>query len=518
MAAVAVKRKGREEKMRNKLLYSKLIWFLFGFLFLISVFIPITQAQNQTQDINLNGVWKSSFGSTVEVRQAGGVIKGTIKQSETSSRIGTTDMTGSFDGGSIEGEVYLWADNRSCSFLDGPVSATGTVSPDSNTITFKWDNRIYNDETCKFTGEKRQGTTIYTKIISQNSPAPASTTIAAITLQPTVLLRTGGNSDIKIGIPGYVQALVDKPPKASDFQNIPQSDFRIVYPTSTVSATPKPATDSAGIKDSIFIGKVGDKGEVVVESPNGERIFLTDDRSGYNFFNSRFGITFPGSPLGNPAQVKIVEQDCHLLLAKNNRSEPTIEGEPYRERYADIWDVQTTRYVTVGDCTYLNEGGSGRVLVEQGQVTFKTPGDVTVVADKADFGIGYDTKSNTSIVEVYNGSVKVTNKSGQSKTISGVYGGQINRIEVGKDGVMTEKIAIPQSEWEAFLASSQKKEKEVNIKSNSPIIPIVVVLGLGGLIFFLHRTGKLILLSKILNQKLSGTIKKTSKTGKEEKN
>lgn len=496
--------------MRNKLLYSKLIWFLFGFLFLISVFIPITQAQNQTQDINLNGVWKSSFGSTVEVRQAGGVIKGTIKQSETSSRIGTTDMTGSFDGGSIEGEVYLWADNRSCSFLDGPVSATGTVSPDSNTITFKWDNRIYNDETCKFTGEKRQGTTTYTKIISQNSPTPTPTTIVAITLQPTVLLRAGGNSDIRIGIPGYAQALVDKPPKASDFQNIPQSDFRIVYPTGTLSATPKSATDSASIKDNIFIGKVGGKGEVVVESPNGEKISLTDDRSGYNFFNSRFGATLPGPEMGNPTQLTIREVDCHIIASRNDSGNCDSTG---RCRYADIWDAQTRIEKTVGDCTYINEGGPVRVLAEQGQVSFKTPGDVTVTADKADFGVGYDTKSGMSIVEVYNGSVEVSNKSGQSKTISTVYGSDIKRVEVNKDGVMTQKIAIPQSEWEAFLASNQKKEQEANAKSSFPIIPAIAVLGMGGLIFFLYRTGKLVSLHKTSSQKISEPIEKNSKGG-----
>lgn len=460
-----------------------MLFFTFILLFLFSVFSSSVFAQSQS--INLNGVWKSSFGSTVAISQSGGVIEGTIKESKTASRVGTTEVRGSFEGGSFKGEVYLRAENRSCSFLDGYFPVTGGVSPDGNMITFTWENHIYNDETCNFTGEVRQGTLTYAKIVSQSSITPFPTTIQTITLQPTILFQTGKE------IPGYVQAFVDKPPKASDFPEIPRSDFIKVYPVATISPVPRSATSSANSKDTIFVGKVGGEGKVVIGLPNGGTTVLKDDKSAYeggmSSLSWRFGDTFAPPP--ERPYVKIVERDCHLEAAyiNRNRNEPTIE----RDRYAEIWDAQTTTYKTVGDCTYLNEAAPVRVLVNQGNAIFKTLGGVAVSANKADFGIGYNAKSALSIVEVYNGSVEVSNNSGQIKKVSTVYGSRIKRVEIDRDGTMIEKIGVPQSEWGAFLASSQKKEKEVNAESNLPIVSVVLVLVMGGLTLFIYRIGKL---------------------------
>ena len=512
MATAAVERKKGEKKMRNNLFYSRFIGSLSGLLLLFFVFIPITQAQSQTKDINLNGLWKSSTGAIVEVRQSDGILVGLIKQTGSSSlNPGSINIDGSIKDNTFAGNIYLKALTRSCSFLDGLYPATGTVSTDAKSISFMFEDRKYNAETCDFTGEVDQGTITYTRLPVSPSPAPTAEPI--ITSQPTVSSQAGGNSYTRIDVPGYTQALVVDPPKVSDLPKIPQSDFRIVYPAGKTPAAQKLSTESANTAGSIFIGKVGDKGEIVVESPNGEKISLTDDRSGYDFLNSRFGATLPGPEMGNPTQLTIREVDCHIIASRNDSGNCDSSG---RCRYADIWDAQTRIEKTVGDCTYINEGGPVRVLTEQGQVTFKTPGDVTVVAENADFGIGYSAKSDMSIVEVYNGSVIVTNKAGQAKKISTAYGSQINRIEVNKDGGMTEKIAIPQSQWKAFLASQQEKKQQVNTKSSSPIVPAILVLGMGGLIFFLYKTGKLLLIYKISIQKISELMGKNSK-GEERK-
>ena len=45
--------------------------------------------------------------------------------------------------------------------------------------------------------------------------------------------------------------------------------------------------------------------------------------------------------------------------------------------------------------------------------------------------------------------------------MSSSYGSPIKRIEVASDGAMVEKIAIPQSEWPAFVAAHQKSRSGV---------------------------------------------------------
>src|SRR3990167_9352571 len=132
MAAVTDEAKKGEEMIRDKPLYSKLPGFLFGFLLLFSVFIPITQVQSQTQNINLNGLWKSSTGAIIDIRQSGGGgLVGLIKQTGSSSlNTGSTNVDGSIKNNTFAGNIYLRALTRSCSFLDGLYPATGIGSPD----------------------------------------------------------------------------------------------------------------------------------------------------------------------------------------------------------------------------------------------------------------------------------------------------------------------------------------------------------------------------------------------------
>lgn len=321
------------------------------------------------------------------------------------------------------------------------------------------------------------------------------------------------------------QALIDKHPKENDFQKIPESDFAVVYPTATDSASLIQISESVKMtsETKFFLGVVGSGGKVLVKFPNGDEVPLEEKQAigtklgdlwkeGARFFNT--------SPQNDwKGHVTIREVDCHILLEQERQNRETLQrlGEIRSANRYDLSD--TLKIKSVGDCSYINEGGPVRVLTEQGKVSFKTPGNVVVSAEDADFGIGFDTRSSTSIVEVYNGSVMVANKSGQSKNIATVYGSKINRIEVNKDGIMAEKIAIPHSEWEAFLARQQKKTESDTGGNVLPVLIVIIVLGMGGTTLFLHQKGELLPLYKTLSQKISGLSRKTnSKNPEKEEN
>ncbi|MBI2442532.1 MAG: FecR domain-containing protein [Candidatus Levybacteria bacterium] len=64
-----------------------------------------------------------------------------------------------------------------------------------------------------------------------------------------------------------------------------------------------------------------------------------------------------------------------------------------------------------------------------------------------DFGVSYDKDSGTSIWEIYDGSIEIESTStGEKKTIATVYGSEIKRLTIGKDGSMIEKTVIPKSQ------------------------------------------------------------------------
>lgn len=299
-------------------------------------------------------------------------------------------------------------------------------------------------------------------------------------------------------IPNYTRALVENPPKESDFQKVPKSDFKKVNPEGTASASPKSATQTAEITGSVFIGKVGDAGKILIDLPDGKTIILTDNQTAFDGEMKKWRLIRDGgqSLSPTPLQMSIYEKDCHLDIRPANET-----------RWASDWSGNNVITKTVGDCNYSNDEDPVRVLVDTGRVNFRTQSGVGIEAGKADFGIAYDSASGQSVVEVYNGSITVTSTLGNSKTISTVYGSKIRHLEVAKDGVMAEKIAIPESQWEEFLASNQQKKDETGGNS-LPIAGAVVVLGLGGVIFFLYRTGKLIPLYRITIQKIVGIFNK----------
>lgn len=501
--------------MRKKLFYFKQIMLFFGFLLQFFVFTPKTQAQN----LNLNGLWTSSAKTTIEIRQIGNTITGTVTKTSRSDRIGSTSFTGTLNGNVFNGEGFVTVDE--CRHLERFVPTTGTVSEDKILLSINKALR-YNARTCEVI-EEITDTATFTRIPATPSPkptlspSPSPTTASTTTPQPSEFSQADRNPNIAVKIPGYTQALVIEPPKESDFQKIPKTDFKKVYPVGTAFATPKPSTESANITGSMFIGKVGGEGELILQLPDGREVKLTDDKSAFEgeqpYLKWR-DISGTGRNNVTPKKnIYIEEVDCHILLEQERRNQEDLKRLG-AIRYSSDWGVDETIIIKpTGDCTYLNEGGPVRVLAKTGKATFKTPGGTTVSANNADFGIGYNAKSAISIVEVYNGSITITNQTGNSKTISAIYGSEIKQIEIDNNGVMTETIAIPLSQWQAFLASKQEKKDEAP-KNTLPIVPAVAVLGLGGVIFFLYRTGKLLPLYQISSQKIAEILQKIRKEKK----
>lgn len=146
--------------------------------------------------------------------------------------------------------------------------------------------------------------------------------------------------------------------------------------------------------------------------------------------------------------------------------------------------------------TPLLKIGSGDVRFKVNQSDFRTDMNVSTPNSTAsptgtDFGVSYDKKTGRTVWEIYDHSIAVTsNNTGETKTISSSYGAPIKRIEVSKDGVMTEQVAIPKDEWRARKAetASQTQPQE---NSGSGLFWIFIFLVFGGGVFILQKTGKL---------------------------
>lgn len=315
-----------------------------------------------------------------------------------------------------------------------------------------------------------------------------------------------------------VPALIDEIPKESDFRKVDRSDFKLIYLVSTNSANLKSSTQSANLKGKIFIGKVSGEGEIVIERTDGDAVNLKDDYTGGDVGEARVIWKHNVKLSNHRFKLHIAETDCHIQIAQNiTRAESDAEqlvNIGVIRRAGTIFDPEK-RNIMVGDCSDLNIERLTRIFVQKGPAILNLQNSSVVADQGADLGMVDDVSSGMSIVEIYNGSVAVKNKSGQVKTISSVYGSEIRRIEVSKDGVMNERIAIPQSEWDAFLVSQQEKKQEIKTDSSLFMFPITVVLGMGGLALFLYKTGRLLPLLRTLFQKISDQIGKFKKINKE---
>ena len=82
---------------------------------------------------------------------------------------------------------------------------------------------------------------------------------------------------------------------------------------------------------------------------------------------------------------------------------------------------------------------------------------------KTAYGIAHDPESGKSVIEIYDGEIEIFDRQTGKvlASLSTIFGADIKRIEIDADGNMKEKIAIPQSEWSAFVAKHQKNRSGV---------------------------------------------------------
>ena len=104
-----------------------------------------------------------------------------------------------------------------------------------------------------------------------------------------------------------------------------------------------------------------------------------------------------------------------------------------------------------------------------------------------DYAVAYDPVREEAIVEVYDGEVEVVALNGDSKIVKAAYGSQIRRVEIKADYQLTEKIAIPSSEWESYVLSRNKAPESSSEGGNSVlflvIILIIIAIGVGYFIY-----------------------------------
>lgn len=317
----------------------------------------------------------------------------------------------------------------------------------------------------------------------------------------------------------YTRSELDQRPQASDFTKVSIKEFTKVYPVSTISATPSPKITPKVFPEStetigdIFVGKIDGEGKIDIELPNGQTITLKDNKTWVDPYDVAFN--------ANPHYGLLIERPQFLFISLEPlKKDPRIlycSLSSYLKSFGDISKIS----IKVDKANWCYEvtlvDGMIRVLTEDNEQIYSLPNGTTITAQKGDFLVGYNSFSEESVIEIYDGSLTVKNKAGQSKTISSSYGTQIKRIEADQNGEMTEKIAIPKSQWEAFL-TSQQRETESEISGNvSPFLVVIVILGMGGVIFFLYRKkrlpGKLIKLINSLSQRI-----RKSKTLQEEEN
>ncbi|MDO8561453.1 MAG: FecR domain-containing protein [bacterium] len=157
--------------------------------------------------------------------------------------------------------------------------------------------------------------------------------------------------------------------------------------------------------------------------------------------------------------------------------------------------------------------GSGDVRFKVNQGDFRTDMQVSTPVDTGavtgtDFAVSYNKESSIAIWEIYDHSIEVTSHiTGETKTISSSYGQPIKRIEVAKNGAMTEQIAIPKDEWQARQASQTEPQSQPEENRSNGLPWVFIFLALGGIGFMLHKTGKL----QPMLQRVSALVRRDNK-------
>ena len=116
-------------------------------------------------------------------------------------------------------------------------------------------------------------------------------------------------------------------------------------------------------------------------------------------------------------------------------------------------------------------------------INFSTKLDnIEVKHKKTAYGVSFDPQTGQKIVELYDGEIEISDKNtGKTLTVlSTTFDSPIKRIEIDASGNIEEQIAIPQSEWPAFVAKHQKSRSGVWLY-------VFGVAVLGAVTYFVYR-------------------------------
>ncbi len=137
--------------------------------------------------------------------------------------------------------------------------------------------------------------------------------------------------------------------------------------------------------------------------------------------------------------------------------------------------------------------GRVNVPIEKGEFTsepkISTP-HAHASPSGTDFTVVYDEATESSIFEIYDGSITVTHDaSGKNTQLATAYGDSIKGIIVTREGEFTPYIGIPGDEWDAMQEQSQTEAADdISVFNTAGALAIIATIVFAGLIaFFLKR-------------------------------
>ena len=159
------------------------------------------------------------------------------------------------------------------------------------------------------------------------------------------------------------------------------------------------------------------------------------------------------SSINLPAGTRIVTSHIGSSYLDINRN-----GQPVG--VSMLWDSEVElEEVQEGSVDNIKVNKGWARFYPQGPIQVQTADGVKVTNQQTDFGVGYDPAARQTVVEIYNGKVSVESSVGK-RELTSAYGSEIKRVEIeeGPGANLEEKIAIPKSQWPAFLVNQKNKE------------------------------------------------------------
>ena len=310
-----------------------------------------------------------------------------------------------------------------------------------------------------------------------------------------------------------VEALVDKAPAESDlaisenakrlndelkalFGDLPVGDKEIKPKVPELTGnTPYLFDNPLSTKDNRYFSFTADAKNHIIEYRGGNKITL-------EFPNGTIFVPESGDFVRVPVGTKVKTE---MGLYQGNSPYDNIGK--FGMSSLGITNVAGGSSITLGGGSVVElvpaaSGGSSNVKLNNGDVRIGTGGfggtdrpnlpteiqfegrrDVEISWDGTDFAVSYDRESGKIIAEIYEGTIKVA-VGEKVYSLSSSYGGEIKRIEIGKNGEVAEKIAIPRAVWQERLRGEPERavSTEVGPSGKRPWRWSLLVIGVVGLV------------------------------------